>query len=467
MIKLNLNENFISRIWEEKSYYSDLKTTDGKSVVILDTGKKNSDEGPDFTNAQIYIDNKLFSGDVEIHKSLYDWKIHKHQKKNKYNLVILQVVMWDNEKDDCFKPMAKKSREIPTVILSKFLTKSIHTIWREIINTPSPKFKLPCNPVNSDIPQEEKLSFLEMMGRKRLQYRMDRISRRLENLSFKGYNPRNSRTWEQILLEFVFEALGFSKNKIPFLKLAQNIDLKKIRSLNLDDLQIDAVLYGTAGMLDNVRFKDEYISVLKKHRANLKDILKFEALDISDWNFFRLRPQNFPSVRIAYSSAFCHRLINSDIFERLILIFEKNTNPVKEFRNIFSDIKPSEYWNNHYNFGKSSVKRKFLVGKDRIDDIIINVIFPFLLLYSKYFGKNLMTERIYSEYSKINGYSKNEITKAMEKQLGVKIRKTISSQGAIHLHNFWCVKGKCNECNIGNKIFVKEEPLHYLKIILY
>ena len=375
--------------------------------------------------------------------------------------------MWDDEKSGNYIPMAKKSREIPTVILSKFLTKSIHSIWREIINTPSPQFRIPCNPDNSIINTDEKLSVLEIMGRKRLHYRMDRMSNRMDNLTFNGHNPKNSLTWEHILIEFVFEALGFSKNKIPFLKLAQNIDLNKIRRLNLNDLQFDAVLFGMAGMLDNLRFKDDYILKLKKYRDGLKDVLKFETMDISEWNYFRLRPQNFPSVRIAYASAFCSELIKNNIFKNLILAFEKSKNPVKLIRDIFSDIKPSGYWNDHYNFGKSSLGRKFRIGKDRTDDIIINVVFPFLLLYSKYFGNSIIAEKIYSEYSILTGYSKNEITKAMEKQLGIKIRKTISSQGAIHLHNFFCVKGRCNDCNIGNKIFVKEEPLYYLKIILY
>ncbi len=467
MIKLNLNENFISRIWEEKSYYSDLKTTCGKNVVVLNTGRKNSDEGPDFKDANIYIDDKLYSGDVEIHKSLSDWNSHKHRKKDKYNLVILQVVMWDNESPDYEIPKAKKSRNIPTVILSRHLTKSIHTIWREIINNPSPDFKIPCHPGNSVIPSEDKLSVLENMGKKRLMYRMDRISSRLDNLIFKGFNPKNSYTWEQILTEFVFEALGFSKNKTPFLKLAQNIDLKKIRHLNLSVLQIDALLYETAGMLDNLKYKDEYILILKKYRNELLNVLNFEKLDLSEWNFFRLRPQNFPSVRLSYASAFCYSLINNELLKKLILSFEQNPDPADEIRKIFLDIKPSDYWNSHYNLGKTVKKGKFKIGTERIDDIIINVIFPFLLLYSKFFGRNPVTDKIYTAYSKMKGFTKNEITKVMEKQLDVKINKTVCSQGAIHLHNFFCVKGKCNDCNIGNKIFVKEEPLNYLKIILY
>jgi hypothetical protein len=467
MIKLNLNENFISRIWEEKSYYSDLKTTCGKNVVVLNTGMKNEDEGPDFKNAGIYIDGKLFSGDVEIHKSLSDWKTHKHRKKDKYNLVILQVVMWDDDNPDYEIPKAKKSRYIPTVILSRHLTKSIHTIWREIINNPSPGFKLPCHPANSVIPAEDKISVLENMGRKRLIYRMDRISARLDNLIFKGFNPKNSFTWEQILLEFVFEALGFSKNKTPFLKLAQNIDLRKIRSLNLSALQFDALLYGTAGMLNNVKFKDEYILNLKKYRDELLNILKFEIMDYSDWNFFRLRPQNFPSVRISYASAFCYELINNDLMKKLTLSFEHYPEPADRIRSIFLGIKPSDYWDSRYNFGKTLKKGSIKIGKERIDDIIINVVYPFLLLYSKFFDKKLITGKIYTEYSKMKGFTKNEITKVMEKQLEVKINKTICSQGAIHLHNFYCVKGKCDDCNIGNKIFVKEESLNYLKIILY
>jgi len=467
MIKLNLNENFISRSWEDKSCYSELETTDGRKITVIDKGVRNLDEGPDFRDSKIYIGNQLFSGDVEIHKSFADWNIHKHRNKGKYNVVILQVVMWDNDSVTKELPKAKKSREIPTVILSKFLTKSIHLIWREIINSPSPHFKIPCHPDNINISPDDKTEYLESMGRKRLNYRLDRISGKLSDFEFKGYNPKNSRIWERLLIEFVFEALGFSKNKKPFIKLAGILNIEKILDLKLSHLQMDSVIFGSAGMLNELRYKDEYILTLKKYWNDYKSVLKIESLDKADWNYFRLRPHNFPSVRLGYGSAFLFSIVYNQLFKYLITTFESLQNPVKFIKDFFLNIEPSEYWKRHYNFGKPSKNFSLNIGKDRVEDIIVNVIFPFILLYSKYFNKSGLTEIIYKEYNSLKGYSKNDITRAMEKQLQIKLKNTIQSQGAIHLHNFYCVKGKCNECNIGNKLFIKDESLNYLKIILY
>ena len=146
MKKLNINESFISRIWETPSYYeSVLLTTESKVLEVLDYGEKNLDAGPDFKDAQIRIDGILYSGDIEIHQTFKNWKEHNHKGDNKYNRVVLQVVFWDEEEDDKkIIPKVKKAREIPTVILSKFLKQSIHSIWKEIINNMSQKINLLC-----------------------------------------------------------------------------------------------------------------------------------------------------------------------------------------------------------------------------------------------------------------------------------------------------------------------------------
>ena len=156
MEKLNINENFISRIWENPSYYENLKTTDGRTVKIIKLGKRNYDSGPDYKNAKVNIHGVIYSGDIEIHRKLDDWKAHGHKKDGKYNKVILQVAMWD---DEAALPVAKKSRKIPTIILSDFLTSSVHTIWKEIINNPSEKFKLPCYPEGMEVENSVKNRF--------------------------------------------------------------------------------------------------------------------------------------------------------------------------------------------------------------------------------------------------------------------------------------------------------------------
>ena len=161
MKKLNLNENFIGRIWQEPAYYDNLITTDGKKVEVVDFGRINRDSGADFRNSKILIDRQRFSGDVEIHRTTKDWFLHKHKKSGKYNRVILQVVMWrDDDFTDFSPPLATKSRIIPTVILSEHLSKSIHEIWRDIINNPSVNFKLICNPDNKTLDESFKRKWI-------------------------------------------------------------------------------------------------------------------------------------------------------------------------------------------------------------------------------------------------------------------------------------------------------------------
>jgi len=465
MKKLNLNENFISRIWEDSSYYQNLKTTDGFGVEVLNYGSKNIDSGADYKDAKVRISGIIYTGDIEIHRSFKDWKQHGHKKNGKYNKVILQIVFWDSE-DEINKdlPIAKGPRRIPTVVLSKFLVCSIHSIWKEIINNPSEDFKLPCYPKNLEIYEDVKREWINAIGLKRLQYKTQRIKQRL---NFFEEDIQRKIFWEQVLFEFVLEALGFSKNKKQFLKFASKIDLHKIKKRNLDLLLIDSIFYGAAGFLNDLRYKDDYILKLKSDWKVFKERLNIESMHKSEWNFFRLRPSNFPTVRLAYASGLCFEIMYNDFFKRVVLCFEKSTNPFVGLQDIFSEIIISNYWNRYYNFGKKRSSSGKIIGKERITDIINNVILPLLFLYSKEFNKEELRERVTNYFLQTKVRGRNEITRIMEKQLSYKIRTVSEEQGMIHLHNFFCVKGKCNECKIGKILFERVSDSDFLKIILY
>ena len=134
MTKLNLSENFISQIWENKSYYSDLMTTNDEHVSVIDYGSKNTDAGPDYKNARVNINGKVYTGSIEIHRSVKDWHLHNHRNDKKYSDLILHVVLYGNENEELFSnPVVRKSRHVPTVILSNHLTKSLHEIWKQSI----------------------------------------------------------------------------------------------------------------------------------------------------------------------------------------------------------------------------------------------------------------------------------------------------------------------------------------------
>lgn len=466
MKKLNLNENFICRIWEKSSYYSGLKSIDGKNIEVLSTGEKNKDHGPDYKDAFIRIDGHLYSGDVEIHKTFSDWYAHNHQKEGKYNKVVLHIVFWKTEKDKESKILAKNSRVIPTVFLSKFLTDSIHNIWKEIIDNPSKEFRLPCHERTGNIPKLKIIEFLETVGLKRLNYRTSRIKQRLDELTEEEYDIKKKAVWEKILFEFICEALGFSKNKSQFLKLARLIPTNKITGRNYVLTDFDAIIFGTAGFIQDFNNSDEYLNKLRTLKTTYFCNLGIDSMDKAEWNFFRLRPQNFPTRRLAYASGILSAITNKNFFKEIILAFEES-NTIKIIHDIFLDVEISNYWKSHYNFGKANPDIKNAIGEERIKDIIINVVFPFVLLYSVSFNNSSLKNNIKNLYLTSKSSGKNEITRVMESQLEVKAKTTAVQQGLIHLHNFSCVKGKCDECLIGSNVFVNESKVDYLQIILY
>lgn len=462
MIKLNLNENFICRIWEEQSYYSDLETNGGEKVEVIEYGNRNSDSGPDYKNAKVRINNITYSGSIEIHKYTDDWLHHNHKGDGKYNDVILHVAFYKNI---YINPVVKKSRIIPTIILSEFLTKSIHEIWKEIINNPSEKFRIPCFNKNSNIFHALKVEWIQKLGRVRLDSKVSRICERLseisENFSKKIY-------WEQVVFEYICEALGFSKNKEQFLKLSRCFNIENLKSKNLNEIQIEALLFGTAGFLKDFRYRDEYAEALKKEWRILKQRLNPEIMDKSEWNFFRLRPPNFPTLRIAYASSLLYKIINENFFRQIILTFENSENLVHDLEIIFNKVLTYRYWKSHYKFGKESKSEVSAIGNERIMDIIVNVLLPVVNLYSVMFKKERLKNRTEYFYGKqAQRCSSNEIIRVMENQLDMKIKTISENQGLIHLHNNYCVKGKCSECEIGKIAFRSEEVHEPLNIILY
>ncbi len=329
--RLNINESFICRIWEGgNNFFAKPETTEGESVEIIEFGKRNDDGGPDYKDAKIKIGDKVFKGDVEVHRDFSGWAEHHHPKDSKYNSVILQVVLWDSKERTAPKP--RKKRDIPTVILSKFLTRSIHSIWQEIINNPSEKFSLPCRG-KAALNEGELINWINKLSVERLNLKIRRIRERLNELGkektgtlrTKDFLTKSS-LWVQVFYEYAFEALGYSKNKEPMLRLANSLKLEKLRVLisknNEPVLLIQSLLYGCGGLLFDVRLREQYIENLKHLWEVNKSELKVRQINKSEWQFFRLRPQNFPTLRIAYGSQLILKLIADNLFKNIILEFK-------------------------------------------------------------------------------------------------------------------------------------------------
>jgi len=479
--KLNINESFICKIWESASeYLTDLKTTKGDEVEIIDYGKKNFDSGPDYIDAVIKIGGKIQKGHVEVHQDFKHWFEHKHSNDRKYVSVILQVVLWDSKNRK--SPKLRIKRGLPTVILANHLKYSIHHIWQEIINKPSSKTKIPCANLNDDVPDDIITEWFSKLAIERLKLKSQRIKDRL--LEIEGQEKgkvtigslKYKAWWEQVLYEFMFEALGFSKNKEQMMKIARSLKLFYLRNEIIikpgSKIYIQAAMFGISGLLFDLRYKEEYIEKIKLIWNELDSKINFPRLNKSDWHFFRLRPQNFPTRRIAYGSQFILKLINEDLLKDVILLFQNNELEPKEiYRYLTMFLKPAkdDYWDNHYNFGKKSAKPGRLLGMQRIDDIIVNVITPMIYLYSDIFAKRNLKNRVIDFYTGLNTKPDNSVVKLINTQITQKRKIAINTpameQAAIQLFNFYCTRERCNDCAIGKKVF-KDSGYEY-KIIYY
>jgi hypothetical protein len=305
---------------------------------------------------------------------------------------------------------------------------------------------------------------LDKLGVKRLKYRASRI----EQACFAAdVNYKNKTNWENALFTYIAEALGFSKNKEPFLRLAEKLNPGTLKSLNLNLSQLEALFFGTAGFLKELNAQDEYSLDLLAEWESLRNKTATGVMDKSEWNFFPLRPPNFPTLRIAYLAGICIEILYNDFFRRIILCFENSKSIKDDLAKLFFGVTVSDYWLSHYNFGKTKKSSYGIIGLTRLANIIDNTLLPLILLYARRFEKKELINKISDYFLTSKDNSENEITKVMSKQLGFKLRTVSEHQGAIQLHNFFCINGKCDDCYIGTRVFTEPRVSDYLQIILY
>ena len=388
--------------------------------------------------------------------------------------------MWDSETRTA--PKLRIKRDLPTVILANHLSNSIHDIWQDIISKPSAQLKLPCFGLNNSVDDTVIKNWFNKLAMQRLKLKRGRIKERLAEIeSETGGNVKSGdylkkkRVWEQVLYEFIFEALGFSKNKEQMLRLSQSLKLENITKFIKKDgyiLYVQTLLYGTSGFLFDLRYKDEYIDKIKENWKKIESKISLPRLNRPEWNFFRLRPQNFPTIRIAYGSQLIVKILNEYLFKNIVLSFQKENFDVKKtYKELSALLKPDsdKYWNNHYDFGRKSKTSNKLLGAQRINDIIINVIMPIVYVYSEIFKVDVIKKNVLELYNSLKINPDNSVVNVISEQIlksrGIEIISPSMEQAAIQLYNFYCTRQRCGECEIG-KLVLNKRGLDY-KIIFY
>ncbi|MEQ8583538.1 MAG: DUF2851 family protein [Marinoscillum sp.] len=418
-----MDEYFLQFLWKFQKFASkELVLSNGSSLTVFQTGHQNHDSGPDFLEAKIKIDDLTWSGSVEIHYKSSDWKRHNHQTDRAYENVILHVV-WINDGE-----ILIDQEPIPTLEMSRYVSANLEQEYRRYINQPE---VIRCGPGLSDIPQIQVSAMIDRAVASRLQEKSIRV---LETLEQQGGD------WEETAYQTLARDFGFKTNADAFQKLASSLPYHIIRKHAGKELQVYALVFGMAGFLEDP--VDEYQENLRNEFEFLsKKFQLHRMLDRHHWKHSKMRPANFPSVRLSQFAAFLAQ-------ENQLLASLLNISGLKEAIGFLQKNLP-DYWKSHFDFGKTTNKSP-RIGTKSIENIVINSLAPVLGAYSKYLDEVVYLERAQHILEQLPPESNHVIKKWIDK--GVTPGNGAETQGLIYQYQSFCVQKKCLRCNIGMSI---------------
>ena len=412
-----MNERFLQYVWFSKLFLTEQQTVDFQRVEIIDIGQKNTNAGPDVFNAKIKIGDTLWAGNVEFHTNADDWQQHNHHNDRAYDSVILHVV----------KNAGKNAVRSNGTLVPQMVLKYRKKAEKMFENTVCADFQTEqC--ILRDFQDCDKIKkILELLVNERLEQKSEAI----ENLLLQTQND-----WEDAFYITTARSFGFGTNAVPFEQTARNLPQKLLAKHKNNILQIEAMLFGTAGFLENFNPQDDYTKNLITEYQHLKYKFELKNIDKSMWKFLRLRPTNFPTIRLAQFAVLIHN--SSKLFSKIIE--QKN---YKNLLELFT-CEPSEYWQNHYLFDKISEQRSKKLSKKSVDIVLINSVIPFLYCYAKKYENEEMKNFAITLLKKISA-EKNHITLEFEK-LGVIAKSAFDSQALTQLKNLYCNRKDCYRC---------------------
>lgn len=414
-------EQLLHYVWKHKIFpLKELKTTTGLPVEIVDVGLQNYHAGPDFFNAKVKIDGTMWVGNVEIHTSSSDWKKHGHHTNKAYDSVILHVA--GDIKEEVFR---SNGEQIPQIQLS--CPEYVSTRYEALKKA---EMRPACFSV---IPGLSKLaihSWLSALQTERFEQKTGVIKERLKRLG---------NHWQDAFFITLARNFGFGLNGDAFEHWANLLSFRSIDRHRDNLFQVEAFFFGQAGLLEDEKTDDTYYGSLQKEFNFLKHKFDLRSMDVSLWKFLRLRPGNFPHVRIAQLA---YLYSNQEFLFSKIMEVET----VKEARNLLT-TKTSEYWEEHFIFGKSSPRKEKTIGEGSLNLIIINTVVPFLYAYGLDTGKEQLCLKATSFLEELKAEN-NYITRSWD-GAGIPVFTAADSQAIIQLQKEYCDKRKCLYCRFG------------------
>ena len=414
-----MKEEYLHFVYRTKLLGNSFRTVSGESIEILEFGIHNHNSGPDFLEAKIKLEDKIWAGQIEFHVKSSDWIKHKHQFDSNYNNVIAHFV-YEHDQD-----IKSGEYNLPTVELKSLIDENHFSKYDIYLKS---KNWIAC---------ENEINTLDdfVIFQQKEKALINRLSRKSQNVVdlIDEYNGDRKKVFNMIL----FKAFGTKVNQAVFQKLGELYNWKMVGKLNHDRFKFQAYLYGISGMLSQ-QVEDIYFLKLQEEYSYLKHQYNLTEINYAEWKFSTMRPFNLPTVRLAQLSKV---LFKSNLYS------EKSAlDDIKSHLNIELD----DYWKEHYMFGRKGKKPNPGLTKDFIDLLTINVFVPFVFSIGIVEGNQDLKKQAIS-WLEDTKPEKNTIVQNWKK-LGIKLKSAFDSQALIEQKNEFCKKNLCLQCKIGQKL---------------
>nr|WP_262923908.1 DUF2851 family protein [Spirosoma liriopis] len=427
---LSVSESLLYFLWQYQYFTTkDLITTDGEPVQVVHPGFRNLDSGPDFFNARLLINHVEWVGTVEMHVRTSDWLAHRHQDDRAYDNVILHVVWQDDQISTGRRVDRANGTPLPTLEFAPLIDATYLDRYKLLTESVD---VIPCA---GQFRSVQPLRITSMLDKTMLQ----RLERKAAGV--RAVFEQTNGDWEETAYRLLTINMGFKINAEPMAQLSRAVPLKALLKHRDVLVQAEAMLFGTAGLLDDADTPDDYQTMLQREYRFLaaKYNLADKQVATHAWKWGRLRPANFPTLRLAQLA----RLVTHHA--SLFSLFAGTSDASLLMKSL--QLTPSDYWHSHYRFGKATEKTVPAIGVTSATTIVINTVVPLLAAYAHHRGQSTFLDRAIDLLEQLPA-EKNRLTDGWE-ELGLSMRTAFDSQAAIELHNDSCTTKKCLSCQIG------------------
>lgn len=415
-----MTEKLLQYIWQFQYFnVADLITEEEEPLQVIHPGSHNTNQGPDFTDAKIKTGTTIWAGSIELHINSSDWHNHKHSGDKHYKNVVLHVV-WKND--------VNLNLPFSTLVLQDKVSKILLNRYDELMNANS---FIPCEKNINQINNLTWQSWKERMLVERLEKRTDLIF---------NYLQKNNSHWEETFWWLLAKNFGIKLNSIAFEKTAQSLSINILAKHKDQIHQTEALLFGQAGLLDGT-YSDDYPKLLQREYQFLKKKYKLQRIEGS-MIFLRMRPSNFPTVRLAQLAMLVHKSLH--LFSKI-----KESSEVKNIKELL-EVTANDYWHYHYTFDEATTFKKKKLGEQMMNNILINTVVPILFAYGHYHNENKFKDKALLWLEGLVA-EKNSITKGFT-SLQIENKTAFDSQALLQLKNEYCNKKRCLDCSVGNKL---------------